>query len=107
MERTIFKLSGHAIDTAKQAMYFLTRNEKRAWLRQRIADNSHKENDRLITKFLWEAVKCATCSNSSPQNSKAYYQVSSFWCAGRLWQQRTKEGLQKDGLDASVLQPNR
>ena len=59
VESTIFKLSGHAVDTAKQAMYFLTRNENRAWLRQRIADNSHIENDRLITKFLWESVRCA------------------------------------------------
>ena len=59
MERIIFKSSGHAVDTAKQAMYCLTRNEKRAWLRQRIADNSHIDNDQLITKLLWQAVKCA------------------------------------------------
>ena len=47
----LFKLSGHAVDTARQAIYCLTRNEKRAWLRQKIADNSRIENDRLITKF--------------------------------------------------------
>ena len=47
----LFKLTGCTVASAHKSVMSLSQNEKREWLREKIADNSRFENGRLLTKF--------------------------------------------------------
>jgi len=47
----LFNLSGRIVSSARQAVLLLTQNEKREWLRERIAENSQLNNGKLQSRF--------------------------------------------------------
>ena len=49
--KCLLELTGQMILTAQQKIHYLSRNERRLWIQDKISENSHMVNDKLEISY--------------------------------------------------------